>query len=232
MRGMISVVIPTLNAGKTLPFALAPLVQGVMAEAVKEVIVSDGGSSDDTAAIAEAAGCGLTVGPSGRGVQLMAGAALARAPWMLFLHADTVLQQGWAEEALNFMHKPEAAKRAAAFAFALDDTAPAARRTMFWVGVRCGVLGLPYGDQGLLISRSLYQEVGGFRPIPLMEDVDLIRRLGKGRLTLLKSKAVTSAARFRAQGYARRSLGNLLLLGRFLMGADPHDLARAYDRRS
>ncbi len=227
---MISVVIPTLNAGRTLPQTLAPLVQGVLAEMVKEVIVADGGSSDDTAAIADAAGCTLTVGARGRGEQLIAGARLARAPWLLFLHADTVLGPDWVEEVRRFIARPDSDERAAAFAFALDDNSAAARRTAFWVGARCRFLKLPYGDQGLLVSRGLYDAVGGYRPIPLMEDVDLVRRLSPRRLVLLTTKAVTGADRFRMQGYARRSFGNLVLLCRFLMGADPADLARAYDR--
>jgi rSAM/selenodomain-associated transferase 2 len=228
---MISVVIPTLNADQTLPQTLRPLVQGVLGEVVREVIVTDGGSSDDTAAIAEAAGCVLTVGSKGRGEQLMAGAALARGRWLMFLHADTVLQDGWVEEVQRFMARPDAQERAGAFTFALNDDSLSARRTAFWVGVRCAALKLPYGDQGLFLSRTLYDAVGGFRPIPLMEDVDLVRRLGGKRIAMLKTKAVTGAARFRAQGYARRSFGNLILLTRFLMGADPADLARAYDRQ-
>jgi len=228
---MISVVMPTLNAGATLPQALAPLVRGVLSELVKEVIVTDGGSSDDTAAIADAAGCVLTVGPPGRGQQLIAGAGLARGRWLLFLHADTVLEEGWVEEVRRFLARPDADERAAAFAFALNDDSSAARRTAFWVGVRCAMFKLPYGDQGLLISRSLYDAMGGFRPLPLMEDVDFVRRLGRRRLTMLRAKAVTAADRFRAQGYARRSFGNFILLTRFLLGADAADLARAYDRR-
>jgi hypothetical protein len=88
--------------------------------------------------------------------------------------------------------------------------------------------GLPYGDQGLLISKALYDAVGGYRPLPLMEDVDLVRRLGRARLRPLGARALTSGARFRREGYWRRSRRNWVLLARYLRGADPAELARGY----
>ncbi len=100
---MISVVIPTLDAAAHFPRALAPLVSGAMGGLVKQVIVSDGGSRDETLAIAEAAGCDIVVSERGRAKQLIAGAAVARAPWLLFLHADTSLSAGWADEAQAFV---------------------------------------------------------------------------------------------------------------------------------
>lgn len=229
---MISVLVPTLNAEATLPNTLAALVKGVIGEIVKEVIISDGGSADQTAAMAEAVGCDVIVGPRGRGPQLIAAAAAARAPWLLFLHADTVLEDGWVEEARRFMARSGSEDRAAVFTFAFDDDSLAARHVTFWVGLRCRILKLPYGDQGLLISRALYDALGGFKPIPLMEDVDLVRRIGGHRLTVLSTRAVTSAARFRREGFFRRSISNLILVTRFLMGADPRALARTYDAKA
>jgi rSAM/selenodomain-associated transferase 2 len=226
---MISVVIPTLNAQAHLPRSLPPLVDGVVAGLVREVIVSDGGSTDATVQTAEAAGCEVIVGPAGRGPQLIAGANRARGDWILFLHADTALDAPWVREAKQAIEASGASERAAAFRFALDDSSARARHLEWWVGVRCGLAKLPYGDQALLISRKLYDSIGGFRAIPLMEDVDLVRRLGARRVLMLKTKAVTSAARFQKDGYSRRSLLNLVLLARFLMGADPAKLARAYD---
>jgi hypothetical protein len=95
------------------------------------------------------------------------------------------------------------------------------------VALRCVLLGLPYGDQGLLISRRLYEEVGGYRPLPLMEDVDLVRRL-RGRLRPLAARALTSAERYRRDGYLGRSVRNAVLLARYFAGADPERLAKAY----
>jgi rSAM/selenodomain-associated transferase 2 len=226
---MISVVIPTLNAAPYLVRALAPLIAGVADGLVKEAIIADGGSSDDTAAIAEAAGATLVVSEPGRARQLIAGAAAARGAWLLFLHADTALAPGWLEEARGFMARPGAALRAGAFRFAFDDDAPAARRVQFWARARARVFKLPYGDQGLLISRALYEALGGYRDLPLMEDVDLVRRIGAAHLTLFSTEAVTSADKYRRDGYQKRAWRNLSLLTRYLLGADPAQLARRYD---
>jgi rSAM/selenodomain-associated transferase 2 len=226
---MISVVIPTLNAERHLPRALAPLVEGVARGLVKQVIVSDGGSTDETLTVADAAGCDVVTGERGRGRQLRAGAKIAKGKWLLFLHADTVLGPEWAAEAERFIAEPQARWRAAAFRLAFDDASTAARRVAFWAGLRASVLKLPYGDQGLLISRFLYDALGGYADIPLMEDVDLVRRIGRKRLVLLRAEAVTSAEKYRRDGYDRRAWRNLMLMARYLMGADPAVLAKAYD---
>ena len=223
---MISVVIPTLNAGETLTGCLAALVLGAMEGLVREVVVADGGSSDATLEIAEEAGARVVQVARGRGVQLAAACEAAKGPWLLALHADTRLEPGWETPARRHMAgEPE---RAGWFSFALDDAGLTARLWQAGVGARSR-LGLPYGDQGLLISRTLYEAVGGYRPLPLMEDVDLVRRLGRARLRPLTARAVTSAARYRREGYWRRSARNWRLLARYLAGADPGDLARAYD---
>lgn len=220
---------PTLNAAPHMARSLAPLVGGVTEGLVRELIVSDGGSTDETCAIAEGVGATVVRGGKGRGAQLMAGAAVARAPWLLFLHADTALEEGWADEAGRFIAAPSNLERAAAFRFAFDDDAPGARRAEWWVGVRTSVLKLPYGDQGLLISRRFYDALDGYRALPLMEDVDIVRRIGGARLRLLKSRAVTSAEKYRRDGYGRRARRNLVLVTRYLLGADPAALAKQYD---
>lgn len=225
----ISVVIPTLDAARRLPRTLAALVPAAVDGLVREVVVSDGGSADATLAIAEEAGCVIVGGPRGRGVQLRAGAKAARGPWLLFLHSDTTLAPGWEAQAAAFMRGPE--ERAAAFRFAFDDDSAGARMVAFWVGVRCAVFKLPYGDQGLLISRRFYEALGGYKPLPLMEDVDLVRRIGASRLRMLDAQAVTSAEKYRG-GYARRAAGNLWLVARYFAGADPARLSAAYERRS
>jgi len=224
---MISVVIPTLDAAAHLPRSLAPLAPAAVDGLVREVVISDGGSSDATCIIADDVGAVLVEGPKGRGRQLIAGAARAKSAWLLFLHVDTVLEDGWAEEAARFIGADP--MRAAAFRFAFDDGAPSARAAEWWVRLRCSLLALPYGDQGLLISRAFYEALGGFRDLPLMEDVDLVRRIGRARLTLLKSRAVTSAEKYRRDGYGKRARRNLVLLTRYLMGADPARLAAKYD---
>lgn len=226
---MISVIMPTLNAAPHLARSLAPLVRPVAEGFVREVIISDGGSTDDTRAIADGVGAIVVEGASGRGRQLAAGAAMARSQWLLFLHADTALDDGWGDEAMRFTTRPENRESAAAFRFAFDDDAPVAKRAEWWVAARNSLFKLPYGDQGLLISRALYDSLGGFRDLPLMEDVDLVRRIGGARLRLLRTRAVTSADKYRRDGYLARSLRNLWLVARYLMGADPANLAKSYE---
>ena len=123
---MLSVIIPTLNAEETLTRTLAPLVPGAVRGLVQEVIVVDGGSSDETLEIVEAAGAKLVRAPKGRGPQLAAGAKAAKGNWLLFLHADTVLEPGWIAEVEKFFEQIEAGRfrdgeMAASFRFALDD---------------------------------------------------------------------------------------------------------------
>jgi rSAM/selenodomain-associated transferase 2 len=193
-----------------------------------EIVVADGGSVDDTPAVAAAAGAKLVAGARGRGSQLSVGAAAATREWLLFLHADCTPEPGWAEAVAVFIARPRAAERAGYFDLALDDHAAAARRLERVVAWRCRILALPYGDQGLLISRALYDAVGGFAPLPLMEDVDLARRLGRRRLARIDARCVASARRYRREGYWRRPLRNLLCLSLYFAGMPPERIARLY----
>ena len=225
LQERISVVIPTLNAAATLPDTLAALCSSAM---LGEVIVADGGSSDETAARAVAAGARVVVGPRGRGGQLAAGAAAASGNWLLFLHADCRLEPGWERAVDAFLRAPAAEARAGYFDLALDDPAPAARRLERLVTWRSRFLALPYGDQGLLIARPLYDAVGGFAPLPLMEDVDLVRRLGRRRLVRIGARCVASARRYRRDGFVRRPLRNLLCLLLYFIGVPPARIVRLY----
>jgi rSAM/selenodomain-associated transferase 2 len=228
---MISVVIPALNAEATLGQTLAALVPAAVDGLVREVIVVDGGSGDQTREIVDQAGAQLIDERAGRGRQLAAGAAQARFPWLLFLHADTVLEPGWERETASFMERIDTgshAPAAAAFRFALDDQGPKPRLLERLVALRCRLLRLPYGDQGLLVPKSLYEEIGGFSPLPLMEDVDLVRRLGRRRTVLLRSRAMTSAERFRRDGYVRRSALNLACLALFALRVPAPVIRRMY----
>jgi len=128
----------------------------------------------------------------------------------------------------TFVAAPGAVGRAGYFAFALDDASPAARRLERIVAWRCRALGLPYGDQGLLIARGLYQAVGGFAALPLMEDVEFARRLGRRRLVPLDALAYASARRYRVGGYIRRPLRNLLCLALYFIGVPARHIARLY----
>jgi rSAM/selenodomain-associated transferase 2 len=220
---VLSIVIPTLDAASGLQATLAALAEG---EA--DIVIADGGSTDGTPALTTSRGARVVTAPRGRGAQLAAGADAARGEWLLFLHADTRLAAGWRAVVERFMAAPENGARAGYFRYVLDDDADAARRLERVVAWRCRRLALPYGDQGLLLSRALYDAVGGFRPIVLMEDVDIVRRLGRARLVALDHAAVTSAARYRRDGYLRRSARNLVCLSAWFLGIDPRRIARLY----
>lgn len=220
---MLSIVIPTLNAAQTLPAALAALGEPA---SDREIVVVDGGSRDATKSLAEAGGARVVAAETGRGAQLAAGAAAARGDWLLFLHADTVLGVGWRQAVAAFCAGPD--DRAAVFRFALDDPSPAARRMERLVAWRGRMLGLPYGDQGLLIARRFYDRLGGFRSLPLMEDVELVRRIGRRRLVQLDIAATTSAARYRRGGYLLRPARNLFCLSLYFAGVPPRLIQRVY----
>jgi rSAM/selenodomain-associated transferase 2 len=224
-HNLISVVIPTLDAAAELPSTLALLMDAAI---VREIVVADGGSRDATVRMARDAGVEVIAAPRGRGSQLAAGAAATSTAWLLFLHADCRLAPGWEDAVSTFVAAPDAAARAGYFALALDDAAPAARRLEGIVAWRCRVLALPYGDQGLLIARTLYDAVGGFAAIPLMEDVELVRRLGRRRLAALPATACVSARRYRQGGYVRRPLRNLVCLSLYFAGVPPRHIARLY----
>lgn len=225
---MLSVIVPTLNAGERLYDCLVALRSGVGTGLVEEIIVVDGGSSDDTARIARQAGAAVIASEPGRGNQLAYGALKSVGSWFLFLHGDTVLRTEWLFAVEQFIEDEANARRAGYFRFALDDNSPAARRLERMVAWRCERFGLPYGDQGLLLSRPFYGEVGGFRRLPLMEDVDLVRRIGKARLARIDVAAETSAARYRKRGYTARSLRNLTCLALYFLGVPPRTLVRLY----
>lgn len=224
----LSVIIPTLDAAAALPPTLAALAEGREQGLIREILVADGGSHDATVALAERRGARAVAAPRGRGAQLAAGGAAAAGAWLLFLHADTRLAPGWAAAVAAFIGANGNAERAGYLRFRLDDASAAARRVEAVVAWRCRVLALPYGDQGLLIAAPLYRAIGGFRPLPLMEDVDLIRRLGRRRLLALDIDALTSAARYRQGGYVRRPLRNLGCLTLYFLGLPPHMLVRLY----
>ena len=192
-EGQVSVIVPTLNAADTLPGLIEQLRTSAI---VKEVIVADGGSSDETVPIAAAAGARVIEAARGRGIQLAAGADGSAGDWLLFLHADCRLAPEWESAVAALVVAPEAT--------------------------------LPHGDQGLLIARSLYRAVGGFAPLPLMEDVDLVRRLGRRRLARIGGRCIASPRRYRRGGYWRRPLRNLFCLSLYFAGVSPYRIVRLY----
>ena len=229
---VLSIVIPTLDAAGVLGATLAAMAEGRARLEARgmpvETVVADGGSRDGTDAEARRHGARLITAERGRGPQLAAGAAAAEGAWLLFLHADTRPEPGWDDEVGAFIAGAANQKRAACFRFALDDSAPVARLLERLVALRCRLFALPYGDQGLLIHRGLYEALGGYRPLPLLEDVDLVRRIGRRRLGLLATPAVTSAVRYRRAGYGSRMVRNFCCLALFALGVRAETVARLY----
>jgi len=220
---MLSIIIPTLNAGSCLAETLK-----ACASPEAEIIICDGGSTDHTCEIAIEMGAKVTTTEPGRGGQLAKGANMATGDWFLFLHADSILGDGWKPIVDRFTANPNYKFRTGVFHLKLDDSAPQARRVEWWANLRTKALALPYGDQGLLISRSYYEGLGGFRPIPLMEDVDFIRRIGRAHLQVLPSHITTSAERYKRGGYWMRPLRNLSLLSLYFLGMPPKLLVKLY----
>lgn len=220
-RSMISVIVPTHNSEAHLADALSSLVPAAVEGLIREVIVADGGSTDRTLDIADGSGAEIVKSEAGRGAQLRAGAARARFPWLLFLNADTVLDPGWEREAQLHIERVDNGRRrmsAASFRFVLDDEGLMPRALETLASLRTGLLKLPYGDQGLLIPRSLYDEVGGFNALPALEDLDILRRIGRRRIVALSGRAVTSGERYQRDGYVGRIARSQLCVGLYLLG--------------
>lgn len=223
MRARLSIIIPTLNSEGELPDTVASLIEGLDSGLIRELIISDGGSNDGTLAIADELGAYTVLAARGRGAQLRNGASVAKGEWLLFLHSDTRLKAGWSAVFMEHIDT-ETTAGYCRLKFRADGFSP--WFVAQWANFRSRAFGLPYGDQGLLISRVLYDNVGGFPKIPLMEDVAIARKL-RGQLALLQATALTSADKYH-RGYFRRGARNLWTLLRYFWGVSPDNLARRY----
>ena len=220
----LAVVIPALNEAAHLPLVLAQLAQ--LPALVAEVLVVDGGSSDGTGAIARMAGARVTVLSGGRGAQLAEGARQSTAPWLLFLHGDTRLPPDWAVAVTRALASPPAG-----WYFQLQIEGAGLGLTLLQAGValRSSWLQRPYGDQGLLLRRDHYLAAGGFRPLPLMEDLDLVERLaGRLRLRCLGPGLLVAGRRWRRLGLLGCLWQNWRLRRAWHKGVGAEALAQRY----
>ena len=223
---MIGVVIPTLNEAGTLPALLADLRRVAVP---LDVVVADGGSTDATRAAAAAGGARVLAAPRARATQMNAGARAVKGEWLLFLHADCRLPPP-ARRALleGVVDAPEL--EAAVFRFAIDLPAGWKRFIELGQALRQALYGLPYGDQGLLVRRALFESVGGFPELPLLEDVALLRLLRRRvRVHTLPASVQTSGRRYRRDGVLRTWLRHTWIIMLYLAGVPPGRLARWRD---
>ncbi len=226
MTAPLTIIIPTLNAAAALPATTDALLEGITDGLISELVISDAGSTDQIQDVAEELGAKLVTGAKGRGLQIARGLDTATTPWLLILHADTHLSDGWAATALNHMehHRNDAGW----FQLEFRATGLMPKLVARGANLRARLFDLPYGDQGLLIHRDLLSATGGYPTLPIMEDVAVARQL-KGKLRPLDAQARTSAERYEAEGWARRSLKNLSLLARYKIGAKSETLIAKYD---
>jgi hypothetical protein len=184
---MLSVIIATDESERALVATLAALVPGATAGAIREVIVADKGSRDQTAEVADVAGCRLLVSPSALAGRLRAAAALARASWLMFLRPGIVLDPSWIPETMRFIEAPElfreSERRAAVFG------AGPGRASPLIVALRAPLLRRPRPEQGLIIPKQLYDSLGGHRDSVADGETDLLRRLGRRRIVVLRTPA-------------------------------------------
>lgn len=231
----LSVVVPVLNEAQRLPALLAQLQQA--SELVGEVLVVDGGSVDASRSIAALAGARLLRQTGGRGRQMAAGVAAARGCWLLLLHGDCSLPRDWdlalrkaIQQCPNLSPKrPGAGAQAYYFELAIGGRQPGLRLVELAVGLRSRWWQRPYGDQGLLLPAALLAAAGGVKPIPLMEDLDLVERLrGHGRLVSLRLSLLVDGRRWQRLGIWETTLANARLRRAWRLGVDPEELARRY----
>jgi glycosyltransferase involved in cell wall biosynthesis len=186
---MLSVIIATLDSERALLPTLAALVPGATAGLISEVLVADGGSVDDTATVADVAGCKFIVVAGPLGGRLKAAAAAARAPWLLFLRPGTILDTPWIGEAARFVEHPPAGARAAVFRLGAPAQPPL--RQAWWL-LTTALGGRSRPERGLIISKQFYEEIGGHSERAADPEADLLRRIGRRRIVTLSTAAFTT----------------------------------------
>lgn len=220
---MISVIIPTLNEEITLEKSL---ISARNSRDI-EIILSDGGSQDKTCTIAKRFADKVISSPAGRGVQLNRGADASSGDILLFLHADSILPKGWDDLVRETLDDTRIA--GGAFSFALSKRSIAFSFISFMANFRSRFFKLPYGDQAIFVRREIFEKLGGFREIPIMEDLELVKGIRKlGKLIVLSSPVITSSRRWDKEGWIKTMLRNQLLLFLYRLGVSPERLYWLY----
>ena len=224
---IINVIIPVLNDSAALALLLEQLCE---MDSALEICVSDGGSEDGVEELTDRFTLHLVQSPPGRGNQLNAGAepCLGDAYW--FLHADNTLSSSALRDIAEALADPECV--GGAFRFALSEKRWYSGLFHVLIHLRSKWLGLPYGDQGFFVRREVFERIGGFKTIPILEDVDFVRRVKReGKFTLLATPIGISPRRWDDEGVVKRTLLNWYLMARYFLGASPETLARFHQPR-
>ena len=222
-NGLISIIIPTLNEAGNIK---ETIISSQFSNNV-EIIVVDGGSKDETLFIAKSLNVKVLISPPGRANQMNAGAMAASGEILLFLHADTRLPINFEQMMRTTLAKPGIV----AGAFALRINAPNLGLRLVELGVkwRSHLWQMPYGDQGIFLTKDVFQQVGNFPQIPIMEDFELIRKLKTmGKIYLLPTPVITSPRRWLKKGIIQTTILNQIIVIAYLLGVSPHQIRNWY----
>ena len=224
---MISIIIPVLNEAAIIKQTLSELQQHSGSE-ISEIIVVDGGSQDNTVAIAENTAIKvLTVTGQGRAGQMNAGAKIAQGEILLFLHADTQLPPDFIKLIIETLKQPKIV--AGAFELAIEGSDRSLRWIEMLVKMRSHLFSLPYGDQGIFISKQAFVQSGGFAEIPIMEDFEFIKRIQRsGKIAIAPAAVTTSGRRWQKLGVWQTTLINQLIIAGYYLGISPQKLGEFY----
>ena len=222
----ISIIIPTHNEAENL----RELLPGLVAVPGVELLVVDGDSNDNTVDVAQSLGAEVLSAFPGRAEQMNAGAETAHGDILLFLHGDTKLAPGFAEQIRNALNQKGVS--AGAFQLSINGKGFGFRIIEWLVNFRSKILQMPYGDQGIFVTAGMFFSVGGFPSQSIMEDFELMRRLKKkGKIEILPLAATTSARRWKKLGVLKTTLLNQAIIIGYLFGVSPEKLSEWYRGR-
>ena len=222
----VTLVIPTYNAQKTINTTL-----NNVSKKFQNIIIVDGYSKDLTKNICKKYNTQFFTSKTNRGMQLKLGGEKAGTNWIFFLHADSILQNDAIDKIAEFISIDKNNYKAAAFKLKFNQKKIYASCLSKIVFFRSKYFKLPYGDQGLIISKTFYNKIGGFKPLPIMEDVEIVKNIGFKNIRILDSYIITDSIRYKTQGWLIRPLINLYCLSLYFLGFNINYINKIYKRK-